>query len=103
MGLAASAACMIFLACHKRFTLTNAKFLIHKGSMSGSGNADEMIAAIADYERQLQEMQEKIKSRTRITDEDFEKNMHPDWYLNAEEALQYGVCDKIVQDLDEIL
>jgi len=104
MGMAASAACMIFLACHERFTLSNASFLIHKGSMSGlSGSADEIMAAVADYGRQLIQMQEKIKSRTRITDEDFEKNMHPDWYLNSQEALRYGVCDKIVEDLDDIL
>ena len=104
MGIAASAACMIFLACHERFTLSNASFLIHKGSMSGlSGSADEVMAAIANYERQLQQMQEKIKSRTKITDEDFENNMNPDWYLSSDEAIKYGVCDKVVEDLDDIL
>lgn len=40
---------------------------------------------------------------TKYTKEEIENNITGEWYIRAEEALEKGVCDGIVTDLDELL
>ena len=104
MGEAASAACFIYLSCHERLALPSAKFLLHRGSVDGlSGSYAEVIAMIDAYQEQIEKLCEKIVEKTNIKSEDIEEYMQADWYMTAEEAVQYHVCDKIVKNIDEIL
>ena len=48
-------------------------------------------------------MKEYILSRTDIDEKTFNKNKSKDWFFTTDEMLQYGLVDKIVDDLDEIL
>lgn len=101
-GQAASAACFIFLACHKRYSFPNATFLIHRGSSSMSGSYDEVVAAILNYQAQIERLGEYILSRTKIDEDEFEENFSTDWYIDAKDAVEKGLCDKIIKSLDEI-
>ena len=101
-GMAASAACFIFLACHKRYTFPTATFLIHQGAGSFSGNYEDVVAAILNYQRQIGHLGDYILSRTNISREEFDENFSSDWYINAEEAVERGICSKIIKSLDEI-
>jgi ATP-dependent Clp protease protease subunit len=101
-GMAASAACFIFLACHKRYTFPTAEFLVHKGSGSFGGTYEEVISAILNYQRQIEHLGEFVLSRTNIEEEEFWENFSTDWYLDAEEAVERGLCSKIIKSLDEI-
>ena len=101
-GMAASAACFIFLACHKRYTFPNATFLIHQGAGSFSGNYEDVVAAILNYQRQIEHLGNYILSRTNISREEFDENFSTDWYIDAEGAVERGLCDKIIKSLDEI-
>ena len=101
-GMAASAACFIYLACHKRYTFPNATFLIHQGAGSFSGNYEDVVAAILNYQRQIDHLGKYILSRTNISQEEFDENFSSDWYINAEEAVERGLCSKIIKSLDEI-
>ena len=101
-GMAASAACFIFLACHKRYTFPNATFLIHQGAGSFSGSYEDVVAAILNYQRQIDHLGNYILSRTTISPEEFNENFSTDWYINAEEAVERGICSKIIKSLDEI-
>lgn len=101
-GMAASAACFIFLACHKRYTFPNATFLIHQGAGSFSGNYEDVVAAILNYQRQIEHLGDYILSRTSISREEFDENFSSDWYINAEEAVERGLCNKIINSMDEI-
>ena len=101
-GMAASAACFIFLACHKRYTFPTAEFLIHQGAGSFSGNYEDVVAAILNYQRQIQHLGDYILSRTKISEEEFWENFSSDWYLDAQEAVDRGICSKIIKSLDEI-
>lgn len=104
MGEAASAACFIYLSCHERLALPSAKFLLHRGSVDGlSGSYAEVIAMIDAYQEQIEKLCEKIVEKTNIKSEDIEEYMQADWYMTAEEAVQYHVCDRIVKNIDEIL
>lgn len=101
-GMAASAACFIYLACHKRYTFPNATFLIHQGAGSFSGNYEDVIAAILNYQKEIEKLGSYILSRTKIEENEFTENFSTDWYIDAEEAVKKGICSKIIKSLDEI-
>lgn len=102
-GMAASSGCFIYLSCHKRYTFPTAEFLLHRGSGEFSGTYDIVIAAIMNYQRQIEELGEFVLSHTKIPKEVFEENFATDWYMSANEAIEYGVAEKIITSLDEIL
>lgn len=101
-GMAASSGCFIYLSCHKRYTFPTAEFLIHKGAGQFGGTYNEVVAAIMNYQRQIDELGEFVLSRTKIPKDIFYENFENDWYLTAKEAVEYGVADKIITSLDEI-
>lgn len=102
-GIAASAACFIYLACHKRYTFPTAEFLLHKGAGEFGGTYDIVLAAIMDYQRQIEALGNFVMSRTKIPEIEFEENFATDWYLSAQEAIDYGVAEKIITSLDEVI
>lgn len=101
-GEAASSGCFIYLACHERYTFPNASFLIHQGAGSFNGTYEQVVSAIIDYQRQIEELRTFILSRTEIPEELFNDKFSTDWYLSAKDAVRYGVAHKIIRSLDEI-
>ena len=103
VGMAASSGCFIYLACHKRLTFPTAEFLIHKGAGQFSGSYDDVVAAILNYQRQIEELGKFVLSRTNIPEDVFEDHFSTDWYLSAKEAIVLGVADGYITSLDEII
>ena len=104
VGQACSAGCCIYLACHKRFAFPNATFLVHQGSTEGiSGTYNEVVSYIMEYQRKIEELIIYLKENTKIPDEILEEKIDTEWFISAREAVQYGICDKIVENLDEVL
>lgn len=101
-GIAYSAACFIFLACHKRYTFPNGEFLLHRGSGSFGGTYDAVVSAILNYQEQINRLGEFVLSRTNISEEEFNENFANEWYLSADEAIEKGLCSKKIKSLDEI-
>ena len=101
-GQAASAACYIYLSCHKRYAFPTSEFLIHQGAGTFEGTYEQVISAITNYQAQVQSLGEFVLERTNIPEEVFEENFSTDWYINAELAVEYGICSKIIKTLDEI-
>ena len=102
-GLAASSGCFIYLACHERYTFPTAQFLIHQGAGTFSGTYDIVVAAIMNYQRQINELGDFVLSRTNIPEDVFNENFSTDWYLSSSEAIEYGVSHKVIESLDEII
>lgn len=103
-GQACSAGCFIYLACHKRFAFPNAVFLVHQGSTEGiSGSYNEVVSYIMEYQRKVEELESYLKENTEIPDDILEERISTEWYISAQEALSYKMCDKIVESLDEVL
>ena len=48
-------------------------------------------------------MIDAFRKRTKIPMKVLKKNMNPDWYLSAQMALKYGMIDRIVTDISEII
>jgi ATP-dependent Clp protease protease subunit len=103
VGMAASSGCFIYLACHKRYTFPTAEFLLHKGAGQFAGSYNDVVAAILNYQRQIKELGEFVLSRTNIPEDVFYENFENDWYLSAKESIEYGVAEKIITNLEEIV
>lgn len=103
MGVAYSAAAMIFLSCHTRFMLPSASILFHRGSSQMAGGFNEVYAAMIEYQKQVEELSHIIQKNTTYSLEEIEANMNGDWYIRAEEALAHGVCHKIVDNIEELI
>lgn len=101
-GQAASAACFIYLSCHKRYTFPNATFLIHQGAGDFGGTYEQILSAVSSYQAQIEYLGEYVLSRTNIDEELFYENYSSDWYIGAEDAVTYGIASKIIKSLDEI-
>lgn len=101
VGLAASMGAVL-LACGekgKRYALPNAEVLIHQPLIGGhgiSGQATE-IKIHADHMVRTREKLNKILSqRTGQSLETIEKDTERDNYMTAEQALEYGLIDAIM-------
>jgi ATP-dependent Clp protease protease subunit len=101
LGYVASGASVIYLSCHKKFALPNSVFVLHKGSCSGvSGTYDEIVAFARDYEKQMEVLINFYIDNTKYTEEEIEENIQTDWYIRTEEALQKGIVDELVTNID---
>ena len=101
LGYVASGASVIYLSCHKKYALPNSVFVLHKGGCSGvSGTYDEIVAFERDYEKQMEMLIAFYTDNTTYTEEEIEENIQTDWYIRTEEALQKGIVDELVTDID---
>ena len=103
MGMVASAASLIYLSCHKRFALPNAYLIIHQGSAQMGGNYDQMVAAMKDYEEQIERMTRFYIENTDYTEEEIRANIKTDWYVRGEELLERKIITNWVSTIDELL
>lgn len=103
MGVAMSAGLLILLAGHKRFCLKNSTALAHSGSGGTSGTFEQTEAQMKDYQRFVKTMRDYIIERTNIDTKTLNKYKNKEWFLYSEDQLKYGIVDKIIDDIDEIL
>lgn len=103
MGMVASAASLIYLSCHKRFALPNTYLIIHQGSAQMGGNYDQMVAAMKDYEKQIERMTKFYIENTDYTEDEIRTNIKTDWYVRGEELLERKLITNWVSTIDELL
>lgn len=98
IGLAASMASILLASGTKgkRYILPNSEVMIHQPLGGVEGQATE-IKIVADRILYLKDKLNRILSeKTGNTIEEIEKDIERDHYLNAEDALNYGIVDKIL-------
>lgn len=100
IGVIASAASLIYMSCHKKFILKGAYFIIHQGSAQLKGNYGDISAAMDDYNKVIEEMTEFIIARTKFTSDEVREKIKRDWYVRSTEAVEKGLADKIITDID---
>ena len=103
LGVAASAASLIYLAGSTRYMMPTATVIIHEGSTEVAGDANKVMDATRNYNKELAKMKEFILSRSTIPPRVLNKKAKDDWYIDAATCLEYGLCHKIVESLDEIM
>lgn len=103
IGLVASAASLIYLSCHVRLAFKSSYFILHKGSAALSGDYENIISSIEDYKKEINKMIEFIIEKSKYTKEEVEEHINKDWYVRAQEALEKGMVDEIVTDINVLL
>ena len=101
MGMAMSAGFLILLAGHNRYAFTHNQLLIHSGSASFAGTAEQMSSFQENYKKMLDMMKRYILERTTINERTFNKYKTRDWYVNCEDVEKYGIA-KVIKSFDEI-
>lgn len=102
MGLIASAATLVLLAVpkEKRFGLPNSRYLIHQplGGMRGVATDIEIYAK--DMEKIRAKLNKIISDETGMALKQVVKDTERDFWLDSEEAVNYGLISKIVEKKD---
>ena len=102
IGIAASMASILLSSGTKgkRYILPNSEVMIHQPLGGTTGQATE-IKIHAERILKLKDKLNKILSKnTKTNIKKIEQDTERDFFMNAEEALKYGLVDKIIKKLD---
>lgn len=104
LGTCASAASMIFLGAHRKFATKNVSFLFHQGGCRNvEGSYQEVQNFMEDYKKQIAELKEFYVNNTSFDPEYIEEKLKSDWYIYIDEALEKGIVNEVIDDIDILL
>lgn len=103
-GWVASAGALIYAAAKKenRFALPNTRFLLHQPSGGAGGTASDVAIQAKEIIRMRKRLNEIFARETGQPIERIEKDTDRDYWMSAEQAVEYGLVGKIVQNAREI-
>lgn len=99
VGLAASMGAFLLAGgtSGKRFSLPNAEIMIHQPSGDAKGQATDIQIAAQNIQRTKNKLNELLAANTGRTLEEVTYDTDRDNFMSAEEALEYGLIDQIIQ------
>lgn len=97
VGMAASMGAFLLSsgAKGKRYTLPNSEIMIHQPLGGAQGQASDIAIQAEHIIKIKQRMNRILAANTSQPLEKIEKDVDRDFYMNVEEALAYGLVDKI--------
>ena len=100
LGSVSSAGLMIFLSGTRgrRSLTSNTSILSHQFSWGSTGKVHELFATVKEFELTQTRMIEHYRHCTGLQDDVIQQVLLPpqDVYLSAKEALEFGICDHVV-------
>ena len=99
VGQAASMATLLLAAGTKgkRYALPNSRVMMHQPTGGATGQTSDISIAAKEILRWRARMNELISSHTNKTPEEIANDSDRDFYLTAEDALAYGIVDKVIE------
>lgn len=85
----------------KRFALPNSEIMIHQPSGGAKGQATEIEIVAENILKTKKKLNQILSENTGKPIEVIEKDTDRDNYMSAEEALEYGLIDKIVTSRED--
>lgn len=79
----------------KRIALPNAEIMIHQPSGGAQGQASDIVIAAEHIIKTKKKMNEILAGNTGQPVSKIEKDADRDYFMGADEALKYGIIDKI--------
>ncbi|MET0832087.1 MAG: ATP-dependent Clp protease proteolytic subunit [Acidimicrobiia bacterium] len=100
MGLAASAAAVLLAggAHGKRFTLPHARIMLHQPHISGlGGQATDIEIHAREILKTREDINQILADHTNQPLERVQNDTDRDFWMGADEALDYGIVDRVIQ------
>jgi ATP-dependent Clp protease protease subunit len=82
----------------KRFALPNARIMIHQPSGGAQGQATEIEITYKEIQRLKENLAATFAKHTGQTLKKVMKDMDRDFFMSSEEALEYGIVDKVLSE-----
>jgi ATP-dependent Clp protease, protease subunit len=104
MGFAASMGAFLMAAGEKgkRFSLPNARIMIHQPSGGAQGQASDIEIHAKEILYLRQRLNQILSDRTGQPIERIEKDTERDNFMSAEDAVKYGLIDKVLAARDTV-
>jgi ATP-dependent Clp protease protease subunit len=103
IGLAASMGSLLLSAGTPgmRYALPNARIMVHQPSGGFQGQASDIERHAEDIIKMKRRLNEVYVKHTKRTYEQIEKTLDRDYFMSAEQALDFGLIDKVLEKRDE--
>ena len=103
-GLAASAATIVMVAAppERRLILPHSRVMLHQPSVGVRGTASDIAISAKEILRLRKKANQLFARETPQEIEKLEEDMHRDYWMSAEEAVEYGVAGKIIKSADDL-
>lgn len=99
MGQACSMASLILAAGakDKRIILPYARVMIHQPSGGAEGQASDILVTSRELQRIKKISVEILSRHTGKSEEEIARDIQRDYYLDADQAVSYGIVDKVMR------
>ncbi|HEX2561276.1 ATP-dependent Clp protease proteolytic subunit [Phenylobacterium sp.] len=103
-GWVASAGAHIFLGAHRenRFCLPNTRFLLHQPMGGVRGQASDIQIEAEEIVKMRERVNRMIARETGQTYEKVVKDTERNFWMNAEQAVDYGIVSKIINNATDV-
>ena len=98
LGQVASASAVLMAAGHKgrRYALPNSRLMIHQPLGGAEGQATDLDIQAREILRQRAEVNEILAKHTGQNLRRIEKDTERDFFMSAEQAVEYGLIDEVI-------
>jgi len=99
LGTSASMAAILLLAGTKgkRKILPNSNVMLHDLSGASNGKFRDILIEVKEMNKTHNKIINIIKENTNLSEAQIEELLKNDFWMNSEEALKYGIVDKIIK------
>lgn len=97
---AMSAAADLLAAGHKRYALPGTSVMVHSGSCVYGGTVEQAENMKKHFDKLGKKITDYFLAHTKIEPKVYKKKAPMDWFMDEKEALENGVVDEIITDLD---
>jgi ATP-dependent Clp protease protease subunit len=103
IGSAASMAAVLLAAGTKgkRFILPHGKVMLHQPTGAARGQSSDIQIHAREIMKTKKEMNRIISENTNKSIEEVEKLTERDFYMSAEEAIEFGIADEILKKAED--
>ena len=100
VGQAASMATLLLAAGTKgkRYALPNSRVMMHQPTGGATGQTSDISIAAKEILRWRAQMNKLIASHTNKSEAEVAADSDRDFYLTAQEAMEYGIVDKVIEN-----
>ena len=104
-GWVASAGALIYVAVPRedRYCLPNTRFLLHQPAGGAGGTASDIEIEASEILKMRERLNKIFAEQTGQPLEKIEKDTNRNFWLSAQEALEYGLVGHIVEKIDDVL